>query len=432
MKKRLLLSRRAWLGGLGTAAGVLGAVHFWPRSETVRTNETPAAYADTINAFFDAPPADPLAAPDLRLIAIPSIPGAAAVWAATGRDGRGNIWFGVSTHGGKGSSAHLFEYIPESRKLVDRGDVVSELRRSGTLRPGEGQMKIHSKIVQGEDGNLYFTSMDEEGEKTNGSRLPMWGGHLWRLRLPDYKWEHLLTTPEALIAVAAAPRFIYALGYFDHILYQYDCRTGATRSRRVGSVGGHVSRNFLADANGHVFVPRLRAKAGAGPAAVTTLVEMDTRLQEVGETPIGHYTVSLDDDSHGITGVQPMADRSLVFTTDQGFLYRVRPRGEGRSDVEEIDWFHPRGQTYFSTLFTYDGVRYLMGVSSREARYEWVVFDLKKGSSRAVPIALPFLEGEPLQQLAFYGSATRDNRGNFYIGGVHHQGPALIQLFRPT
>jgi hypothetical protein len=293
-------------------------------------------------------------------------------------------------------------------------------------------MKIHSKIVQGDDGNLYFTSMDEAGETTDGSRLPTWGGHLWRLRLPDYSWEHLLATPEALIAVAAAPGFIYALGYFDHVLYQYDCRTGATRSLHVGSFGGHISRNFLADARGHVFVPRLRTKAGAVPDMVATLVELDTRLQEVAETPIRHYTMTRDDDSHGITGMQPLADRSLVFTTDQGFLYSVRPGRKGRAVVEELGWFHPLGEAYVASLFTYDGIRYLTGLSHRQDRYEWVVFDLEIGISYSVPVAIPSYEGQPLKQLGLYGSATRDNRGNFYIGGAHDRGPVLIQLVRPT
>lgn len=432
MKKRSLLSRRALLGGLGAAAGVFGVMHFWPNSETEQTNGTHVTHADTVNSFFDAPPVDPLATPDLRLIAIPSFPGAEAVWASTGRDARGHIWFGVSTYKGKDASAHLFEYVPESGQVLDRGDAVSELRRLGILRRGEGQMKIHSKIVQGEDGNLYFASMDEQGEKTDGSRLPTWGGHLWRLRLPDYKWEHLLTTPEALIAVAAAPRFIYALGYFDHVLYQYDCRTGTTRSRHVGSVGGHISRNFLVDARGRVFVPRLSATDGPDPILFATLVEMDTSLREIGETPIDHYTETRGDDSHGITGVQPLADRSLVFTTDQGFLYRVRPREEGRADVEELGWFHPLGKDYTSSLFTYDGKRYLTGLSSRPDRCEWVVFDLEKGSSKAVPVSLPSYEGQPLQQPGLYGSATRDNRGNFYLGGTHKGGPVFIQLARPT
>jgi hypothetical protein len=268
--------------------------------------------------------------------------------------------------------------------------------------------------------------------------LPTWGGHLWRLRLPDYRWEHLLAAPEALIAVAASPGFVYALGYFDHVLYQYDCKTGATRSIHVGSAGGHISRNFLADSRGHAFVPRLAVKPGGSGELAATLVELDSRLQEIGETPIRHYTMSRDDDSHGIVGVQPLPDGSLVFCTDRGFLYRVRPRAGGPAAVEEMGWFHPRGEAYVASLFTYDG-QYLMGMSRRqfhnEDRYEWLVYDLTIDIPMAIPVTMPLFEGRPLQQPLLYGSMTRDNKGNFYLGGLHNRNsqnaPILIQMGRP-
>ena len=68
------------------------------------------------------------------------------------------------------------------------------------------------------DGFLYFASMDEEGENANGSRLPTWGGHLWRMNQATYKWEHLLAAREALIAVAGGGKYIFSLGYFGHVL----------------------------------------------------------------------------------------------------------------------------------------------------------------------------------------------------------------------
>jgi len=447
MSKYSTLSRRTLLGGLVAGLAGICAVRYWPRSGNGLDDHPGNGLedhplkppADQGNGVFDPAPANPLEAPDLQMISIPPFRGAYAIWGATGRDARGHIWFGVSASGVEVPSAHLFEYIPESGEVLDRGDVVSELRRSGIARAGEGQMKIHSKIVQADDGHLYFASMDEQGENADGSRLPTWGGHLWRLRLPDNRWEHLLATPEALIAVAASPGLVYALGYFDHVLYQFDCKTGATRSIHVGSVGGHISRNFLADPRGHAFVPRLRVKPGTAAEMVTTLVEIDPRLQVIGETPISHYTQTRDDNSHGIIGVQPLADRSLVFATDRGFLYHVKPRAEGPAAVEEIGWFHPRGEAYVASLFTYDGIRHLMGLSRRqfhnEDRYEWLVYDLSTHVSMAVPVTIPPLEGSPLQHLLLYGSVTRDNKGNFYLGGVHHRDhrdwPILIQAGRP-
>jgi hypothetical protein len=367
----------------------------------------------------------PLDAVRAESIVLPDFPGYSAIWGATGRDRQGHIWFGVSGCDVEPPSAHLLEYDPATQTLQDRGDVMAELRRLGIARAGERQVKIHSRIVHGEDGHLYFASMDEEGEKTDGSRLPSWGSHLWRLRLPDYYWEHLLAAPEGLIAVSSSGRWIYALGYFHHVLYQYDCRTAQVRSVTVGAEGGHISRNFFCDLRGHVYVPRL-ARAEDKDELVVTLVELDHDLQQVGESPLAHYTVTMDDQSHGITGIQPLADQSVAFITDQGRLYHLTPRAGQPADVQDLGWFHPQGKVYMASLFSADGERNLLGASRRPLpegqQWEWLVYDLTTGSSRATPLALPDHGGQPLPQALLYGSITRDNTGACYLVGMFHRG----------
>ena len=392
-------------------------------------------FVDLTGCVFREPPTDPLRPPTFRLLTLPDFPGSYAIWGATGRDAQGRVYIAGCSANVPIPSAHLFEYDPEQDRLTDLGDVISELRRAGVAREGEGQMKIHSKIVQAEDGHLYFASMDEQGERTNGSQLPTWGGHLWRLRLPEKRWEHLLASPEALIAVSAAGRWVYALGYFDHVLYQYDCRTGKVRSVHVGAAGGHISRNFLTDHRGHAFVPRLKP-ATNGTGLVTTLVELDPDLRELAETPIEHYSQSTDDDSHGIVSFQPLADRSIVFATDQGFLYRVAPGDGGAARVTEAGWFHPRGEAYVASMFTFDGQRHLLGLSQKSwqggERYEWLVFDLATGKSTAVPVQLPD-RGAPMNGMLLYGSVTRDNEGAFYVVGVADQkGRSMPVLYRAS
>ena len=163
--------------------------------------------------------------------------------------------------------------------------------------------------------------------------MPTWGSHLWRIHPEGGDWEHLVSVPEALIAVSGAGRHIYALGYFGHMLYQYDPMTREVRSVRVGAEGGHISRNFLSDENDHVYVPRLQ-QLGSDPNRMgTTLVELDGRLKELAETPIRHYTMTRQDDSHGIIGILYLADHSLVFATDQGFLIRIIPARDGPAGV---------------------------------------------------------------------------------------------------
>jgi hypothetical protein len=389
------------------------------------------SYEDLTGCVFDRERA-PREEIELQWLPVPEFPGSYAIWGATGRDQRGHLWFGVSAQNVQPPSAHLIELDPETGIMTDRGNVIAELEKAGKLRPGEGQMKIHSRIVQAEDGWLYFSSFDEQGEKSNGSRLPTWGGHLWRMRLTDYRWEHLLATPEALIAVSSSGRWVYALGYFGHQVYQFDCRTGQIRNTRVGAAGGHISRNFCSDLAGHVYVPRLDEHTPGGPLT-TTLVELDENLLEVTATPLENYTQTRDDDSHGITGIQPLADRSIALVTDQGFLYRIFPSRDAPARVEPVGWMHPEGKGYIASLFTSNGTTELTALTSRRTAegvaWQWLVYDLEQRQATVVPVTLPSKGQAPLNPL-LYGSITRDNAGNCYLAGLNANKPMLLRVKR--
>ncbi len=133
---------------------------------------------------------------------MPDFWGAYAIWGATGNDRQGRIWLSVTSNDEKSASAHLFQFDPAANTITDRGNVMAELERVRPRKPGERQRKIHSRIVQMPDGFMYFSSMDESGENPDGSTLPTWGGHLWRLQRAGLPWEHLASARQALIAVA--------------------------------------------------------------------------------------------------------------------------------------------------------------------------------------------------------------------------------------
>ena len=152
------------------------------------TEAVAASFAERSGSTFLEAPADPYQSPRAKVIEIPHFPGAHAIWGSTGRDSRGHIWFGVSADGGD-HSAHLMEYDPVRNEVTDRGDVISELKAAGLYKPGERQIKIHSRIVPADDGYLYFSSADEQGEEADGSAPPKWGSHLWRLRPGDERWR---------------------------------------------------------------------------------------------------------------------------------------------------------------------------------------------------------------------------------------------------
>jgi hypothetical protein len=381
-----------------------------------------------MNAFFTALPPHPSDVPRVVDLPVPAFPGAHAIWGGTGRDLDGRLWFGVCAEGIGQPSARLFCYDATTGEITDVGDVLGALEELGLLREGECQGKIHSKIIQAGDGHLYFASMDEQGEDAGKNQLPHWGGHLWRLRLPERKWEHLHGAPEPLIAVAGMGRYIYALGYFGHVVVQYDIETGSVRSMTVGSIEGHVSRNLLADLHGHFYVPHVERNAEGKIEAA--LVEFDAELEEIGATKLEGYCGEKPIQSHGITGVQPMADGSLAFVTHRGRLYLVTPKEDGPAEVKDVGWMHPLGEKPIESLFSYDGRSWVMAAARMPMGYEWVAFDLKSQAASVRPLDPPERYGGLAQNLLLYGSATRDAEGAFYLVGTLQAAPFGPVLWR--
>jgi len=380
-------------------------------------------------SHFTAIPADPFRPPRFVPIEVPRVPGDpssgdGAIRGATGCDSRGHVWFGVSTPAVADASAHLFEYVPDNGEVIDRGDVLSELKRCGLYRPDQRQGVIPSRIVPDSDGNLYFSSTDQQGEDEHERPSAAGRSHLWRLRLPENRWEHLLAAPEGLVAVAGAGDWIYSLGRPGRVMYQYDVKSGEVNSVVVGGANDHASHTFICDHRGHVYVPRLSRVDDSGDELSVALVEFDASLQEVAETVLRHYrpkTPATADDRlvpprlEGIVARQYLADRSVAFVTQAGFLYRIVPRGDGAADVTGLGWFHPDGEADVASLFTFAGQRYLLGASNKNGRCEWLVFDLSTNGSQAVQIP----KSEPVHRaLRVFGCVTRDNDGNFYLTGA--------------
>ena len=379
---------------------------------------------------FTQTPQDVYAVPSIISIGLPRTKQSYAIWGALGTDDKGLIWTAISTDGRGESSAQLVSFDPNTGS-VSRGIVLDELKNLGLYQPKMGQAKIHSRIIQGADGYLYFASLDEQGEAENGSSNPTWGSWMWRTRAPDYQWEPLFHAPQGLIAVAGFGTDIYALGYHNHVLYHFDTLTGKHMHIQVGSVQGHISRNILADNLGHVFVPRLTAGQVAGQLAsdppTVELVQFDRNLKEIHATKIDHYLKANPADSHGIISSVTMDDGSIIFATHHGFLYRIEgATRHGRpSTVEPVGYFHPDGARYTSTMHTYDGRRYLVGVTKTkkpakgQPAFEWIVYDRYLKTSKAMGLDIKPPARQSVQNLLLYGSMTRDANGNFYIVGTH-------------
>jgi hypothetical protein len=427
------------------AIGASGCSREPDSSGDSRPSATAAANADAVpaltyerltNSLFTPELKDPEAAPRIESVPVPPTDGGAAIWGATGRDDQGHVWFAASAFGAEVKTARLFEYDAIAGSVADRGDVLSEARKAGFYRPGMKQSKIHTKIIQAGDGNLYFASSDENPYKVVGRVAPEWGSHLWRLRLPERRWEHLAAFDEGVLALAGGGNVLYGLAFPDHTLIRYNVSTGETRKTKVGSVEGHISRNLLVDAKGRAYVPRLKM---SGPdVAEHTLVAFDAELNELGSNPIPYYQqaaeqqpASMADQFHGIASFVYLADGSIVFATHPGRLLRLIPAEVGPGKVEDLGWLHPGGKSYASTLFTVAGKRYIYGLPmvmrNWHEDHDFVCFDLAERKSRVIDVRFPQVHGRSLLDSYLYGSNTRDAKGAFMISGLHG-GPVLLRV----
>jgi hypothetical protein len=424
------MSRRLRIAVIIAVLGVVGAGIFALATHFLDSGggPTPAAmnYEELTGSLFAAPPGDPFRAPKVREIPLPRFENATSIWGSLGRDPRGHIWVGVSA-ANSGMSAHLLEYDPALETWRDHGSVASRLTDAGFASDRAAQVKIHSRIVTGADGWLYFASSDEEGESEERRVLPRRGSHLWRIHPVLREWQHLLEAPEGLIAVSGVGRYIYALGYWDHVLYQYDTQTRQSRRVAVGAIDGHVSRNLLSDIRGHAYVPRVARRGDGSIKAV--LVEFDETLRELAATPLDAYLGrSSPANSHGIVGLAYLPDGRMLFTTHVGALYLIEPGGEGKASVSALGRFHPGDDAYAPSLFQLSGASIVGGVVQRRNGFEWVVHDFGLQVARAFPV-----DTGALEKVLLYGSISRDNAGRAYVGGWAAsegggQRPVLLQI----
>jgi len=338
------------------------------------------------------------------------LPGA-AIWGALGRDNEGQIYFGLSNYNNLSDTSHLVQYDPATETFVMQSDTISELKKAQRYFDNTAQIKLHSKFVMAQDGYLYFSSFDETGE--TDSRNPVYGGNLWRKKPEAESWEHLLATEEALIAVQTDGRLVYALGYWGHALYQYDPLSGQSKREMIGSIDGHVSRNFIVNQRGSVFVPRVERSASGN--VIATLVELDNDLNisDIHSLPDYHNPDGYGD--HGIVAYTTMKNGDTYFIVASGGLYHISENASARHNVEYLGKFDTQFEnSYISSLFSPDGEDMLVGIGRNQSTegYYWFIRELTSQVSVNY-----HLEQLPKTQYLLYGSQTVDNFGNLYIVG---------------
>ena len=323
----------------------------------------------------------------------------------------------------------MYKLEPITQSIERQSDVITQLKQSNVYTNGTSQNKLDSKFYQANDGYVYFTSTDENGVNSTKGILPTSGSHFWRKKPESENWEHLLATKEALIALNSDGRFVYALGYWNHVLYQYDTLSQRFNRRTVGSIKGHVSYNFIVDNNERVFVPKVERDANG--SILSSLMEYDSNLNLIDIHPIEHYWT---DDKHmrrGIVAYAHMKNGDVYFITGLGALYKLSVSNNDKRNLEFISFIDEANQPggYFPSLFSIDGSDFLVGLGKLpdNKTYSWFIYQIS--SKTLVTYNLETLDNSFL----LFGSLTIDNEGNMYMVGADssdgvRQEPKIFQL----
>ncbi len=188
----------------------------------------------------------------------------------------GKVYTAVGDHKGIGGDSHLFQYDPETRELRHIGGIFETIEGFDSEK-NYGLGKIHGRLSEGADGNIYFaggqgTSRDREHYKgTHLFRLEPDTGRIIDLGRPMFGWStpsthfnqrDMLLYAEMMIPpvhLGGDPRddfldpLVEELGRQPWRLMVYDLE-----KERVIYFGGKeqssASRDLFVDADGHAYV----------------------------------------------------------------------------------------------------------------------------------------------------------------------------------
>ena len=362
---------------------------------------------------------------NVRFLSYPDFPDADSSWGSIGFSSRDNkVYVGVTNHRDRQG---LFEYDVRTGKLALCG-FVAEM---GHLRPWEWQGKIHTQIVEGPDGGMYFGTDGGESREEDLKQHPNGyaGGYFFRW---DPGSRHLTNLGAGLpyeglkdIAVDRVDGTLLAVSYPQAHLLTYDPpRDHFSDLGRVGS--GHVPRVIFTDRWGNIYYVDWRQRLIKYEHDTKKLLFNRDSLPAFPDTPgediITGITAWAADAHSGTIYLITYGAKMLAFHPQEHGFGRVDDLGGIYDDAERPPYiyycpnlaFHRNGMLYY----------FIGGHGSHAGRLPGTTlmeFDPHKRSKRALAsFALTVLSEAT-------GSDVKDRDGNLYFAG-RRDDPGIVKF----
>jgi hypothetical protein len=364
-------------------------------------------------------------AKNIQFLSYPDFPDADSTWGSIGFSARHNkVYVGVTNHRDRQG---LFEYDVASRKLRLCGFVADMAH----LRPFEWQGKIHTQIVEGPDGAMYFGSDGGESREEDLKEHPAgYGGGFF------FRWEpdrgQLSNLGRGMpyeglkdIAVDRKDGTLLAVSYPQVHLLSYD--VPANRVLDLGRLGsGHVPRVLFPDRWGNIYYVDWRQRLIKYEHDTKELVFSRESLPAFDGTPgssiITGITAWAADEKQGVIYLVTYGAKMLAFHPRRNGIGAVEDLGGIYDDPGHRPWdyycpnlaLHKNGRLYY----------FIGGHGSHAGKREGTTlmeFDPKTRTKRE-------LSSWPVTVLSeATGSDVKDHEGNLYFAG-RRDDPTIVKF----
>jgi hypothetical protein len=354
-------------------------------------------------------------------------------WWALGNNRAGNIYVAISNHlNYPGGNVAVFKYDPALDRMSFLNDLQSVSTAAGNWLATENQQKVHTRLIEGGDGRVYFATHDNSWGNLSDHR----GTHFYAIEndqisdLSVNTTQYLdkdMQTVEGSIGVhvenygtigmemaPGIPGIIYGITYGEGYLYQLKLGTGAIRMiARTGR--GHnegIIRNLAVDLDGNAYVPVRGATNGE-----IRIFKYDNAQDSWGDTGKsymdGFLAVKDSDKSGWLLHVYPKARDMAYFIAYDGKVYRFTFE-TGLLEYLGILEANPNPRVN-NLILSDDGKRlyalvYRYGGTSEN---KFVEFDLETGLARTIESRIALYGTRDL----IFGGFAKDRLGHAYMVG---------------
>ena len=365
-------------------------------------------------AFADTAGKLPITERNIRFINYPDFKDAHSTWGSIGYNPfNNNVYIGVTNHA---DNVGLYEYDP-SRDNMQLHGFIKDL---GHLRPFQWQGKIHSKIVAGPRGEMYFSTDGGESREEYLMNHPHGyaGGFFmkWNPASKQLVNMGMGMQYESIKDVEVDPQtgLIYAISYPQVHFLVYDPQKNQLHDAgRLGSA--HVPRVLFTDWWGNCYYVDWRQRLVKYEKSTGKLVFAKQSLPSFPGTPGGKIVT-------GLTAYAKNPDKNVIYLVTYGAkVVAFYPQETGIGTWEDLGGVFemPKGEEWKPYVPNLNiGVNgklyYIIGGHGNYVRKDKTVLVEFDPEVRKASILLEF----PIEQVTeATGSDIRDKEGNLYFAG---------------